>query len=300
MIRVFLAVILIFPFISGCRGESPRKEEILLMDTFVRIQIADNMEKARRELVIGRVIERMKKLEKKFDYFSEDSELTFINNLRKGDKFRVSPEMFELLKKARKMHIRTKGAFDITKGLDNWRLDRQEGLVWFRKDGIKIDLGGIAKGFIVDEGIRLLRELGVTNALINAGGDMYCMGPGPRGRGWKVGIRNPMNPRDVVEILRMRDKGVATSGGYERFRVSNGEKVSHIIDPKTGKPVKDIFKSVTVVAPDCATADALATGLYVLEPQKALFLIQGIDGADCIIVDRFGFMYVSSGLPQEA
>jgi thiamine biosynthesis lipoprotein len=289
--RIFLAGILIFPFIFGCVPEPSHIEEALLMDTFVRIEIVGRIGSDTKKRLADRVIARMKELEKKFDYFSNTGELAMINRLRKDEKFRLSPEMFELLKKARKMHIATRGAFDITKGRDNWRLDRKNMITWFRKDGVTLDLGGIAKGFIVDEGIKLLEGLGVTNALITAGGDMYCLGDGPRGRGWKVGIRNPRK-KEIVDIIRVSDRGVATSGGYER--------ALHIIDPATEKPVEDALKSVTVVAPDCATADALATALFIMEPKRALRLIERINDADCIIIDDSGFMYVSSGLAEQA
>jgi thiamine biosynthesis lipoprotein len=292
-IRVFLAAILIFPLLSGCAGSIPYTEETMLMDTFVRVDIRDNLSAEAKKRIAARVIARMKELEAKFDYFSAYSELTVINNLGKGYKLRVSPEMLAVLKRARKLHILTKGAFDISLGRNNWRLDESEGVVWFRKDGIKLDLGGIAKGYIVDEGIKILKKLGVTNALINAGGDMYCLGAGPGDRGWKVGIRSPQRNGKVVEILRVRDKAVATSGGYERFAESGGDRFSHIIDPKTEKPVKDIFKSVTVVAEDCMTADALATALYVAEPRRGLGLILRIGGAECFIIDSSGLTYTS-------
>lgn len=269
------------------------------MDTFVNIKIVDPMEKGMKTRIARRVVEQMKKLEKKFSFFSENGELAMINRLQKNDKLKLSPEMFRALNSAKDMHIETKGAFDVTMGLDSWRLDRAAKTVWFTNDEVKIDLGGIAKGVIVDEAIALMKKLGVTNAMINAGGDMYCLGSGPNGKGWKVGVRSPRDPKEIIEVLKVFDKGVATSGGYERFTRINGKIVSHITDPKTRKPVKDIFKSVTIVANDATTADALATAFYTMDPREAILIIQEIGGADCLIIDRNGMMYASGGIPEQ-
>jgi len=270
------------------------------MDTFVTITISDPLSAEARREIMDRVMTRMKALERKFNYYSAESELTLINNLRKGDKLILSPEMFAVLERAREVQGMTRGYFDITMGKNNWTLDKIKKTVSFNKQGINLDLGGIAKGFIVDEGIAILKKLGVKRALINAGGDMYCLGNGPRGDGWKVGVRDPEDPKEVIEVLRVFDKGVATSGGYERFEREDGRIVSHIVNPKTKKPVHDIFKSVTVLANDCMTADALATALYAMDPREAVLQAEQIDEVDCIIIDRKGLIFFSSGIPDHA
>jgi len=278
---LLLAGIAILLFLPGCSRPVPYTKDILLMDTFVRIEISGKLDASQKSQAIDNAVLRMKELENKFDYFSGDSELTKLNNLiayqieggKKVELLALSPELAGVLRRAEDLRKASGGAFDVRMG----------------KRG-KINLGGIAKGFIVDEGIRVLKESGVKNAIINAGGDMYCMGNG-LGNGWRVGIRDPEDSRKVMARFRARDKGIATSGSYERSL--------HIIDPRTGYPVDKISRSVTVLAGDCTTADGLATALYVLGPEEGLALIERIDGTECVIVDD-GEMHISEGFPQIA
>jgi len=298
--KLFPAVFCILIFFSGCSQESMHSEEFLLMDTFVRIEIRSALPEGAKKRVVQRVIARMKKLDRKFNYFSDNSELAMVNRMGKGNRLLLSGEMFKVLKAAQVLHRRTRGAFDVAMGTGRWRLDSRKKAFHFKDAGVKLNLGGIAKGFIVDEGIRVLRELGIDNACINAGGDIFCMGGGTRRKGWKIGIRDPRRPEKIVEILVIRDKGVATSGGYERFSGSAGRRVSHIIDPKTGEPIKDIFKSVTVVARDAMTADGFATAFYTMDPQMAVFFAERLRDIDCIVVDEKGLVYASSGIPKQS
>lgn len=319
------AIISLLVFLLGCSKTASFTKDIILMDTFVRIEIKGFLGQDLKARAAGRAAHRMKELEKKFNYFLKDSELSRINNLKKGERFILSEEMFKVLKVSREVGSKTDGVFDVTvgplseiwfstkkgsglsggqeinaakekMGLNNWALDEIEKAVIIKKEGVKINLGGIAKGFIVDEGIRVLKASGINNALINAGGDIYCIGGGSLAGGWRIGISDPRNSREVIATFRVRDKGVATSGGYERFRESDKKKFTHIIDPRTGHPVEKILRSVTVVANDCVTADALATALYVLNPHQGLLFIEGIDGAECIVIDENGRFFVSSGL----
>lgn len=285
-------------FISGCARPLPYAKDFFLMDTFATIEIVDELENAFRERLVEKVISRMEKLERKFDYFSDSSELALINKLRKNDRLRLSDEMFRVLKKSKELYAQTTGAFDVTLGTGDWRLDEDRKRFYFTESGVNIDLGGIAKGFIVDEGIAVLKKYGIRNALINAGGDIYCIGGGAAGNGWKVGIRDPKDAKRIVEILTARDNGIATSGGYERFTEAGGRKLSHIINPKTGLFVGDVFKSVTVVAGDCMTADALATAFYVYEPREAIAAAKRMTRVDCIIVDEAGIVHFSGGFSR--
>lgn len=286
MIKKKLTAILLFVFLSGCSGIIPYKKDILLMDTFLRVEIRDNLTISQKREALDNAIKRMKELEGRFNYYKKESELAKINRLEKDEEFLLSDEMFKVLRVSQDLHTRTKEAFDVTLGTGAWRLDEAKKAISFAKEGVKINLGGIAKGFIVDEGIRILKECGVRNALITAGGDMYCMGEAGRGE-WRIGIRSPEDSRKVIATFGVRDKGVATSGTYERG--------FHIIDPRTGYPVEKKLRSATVVANDCITADALATALFVLGPQEGLAVIESIPDAECVIVDE-GEIYCSSGL----
>lgn len=310
--------------ISGYSKNQPYKKDILLMDTIVHFEIRDFLPAPFEKDIIEQAIDRMKDLEKRFNYYAKDSELSKINNLKSGKALVLSDEMFEVLSMSREGSTRTEGAFDVTiaplyelwfsaggKGIfpdeekiamakelaggGNWVLDEGKKTITLKRDGVKITLGAVAKGFIVDEGIKVLKEAGVKNALINAGGDMYCLGEGSKD-GWRVGVRDPMDREKVTARFNARNKGVATSGGYERFIDFGGKRFSHIIDPRTGRARENVLQSVTVLAETCAKADIFATAVYVIGPEKGLSLIENTKGVDCIIVDESGRIYLSSGI----
>jgi thiamine biosynthesis lipoprotein len=130
-------------------------------------------------------------------------------------------------------------------------------------EGMEIDLAGIAKGYAVDRCVAVLAELGVRNALVNIGGNIYAMGAPPGKKGWSVGVRDPKGGLETAGTLVLRDEAVATSGNYENFVEIGGERYGHIIDPRSGRPVSRVL-SVTVVARTGLASDALSTGLFVL------------------------------------
>lgn len=162
---------------------------------------------------------------------------------------------------------------------------------------MKLDLGGIAKGYAVDKAIEVLKEKGVKNVLVNAGGDMYCLGEGPQGK-WKVGIQHPRKTREIVEVIEISNRGVATSGDYRRYYTILGKRFGHIINPSTGLPVEDIPTSVTIIASDAITADALATGVFVLGPAKGMELINVLPQIEAMIISEKMEILISNGWPD--
>lgn len=125
-----------------------------------------------------------------------------------------------------------------------------------------LDLGGIAKGFGVDAAVAALRDWGVRHALVGAGGDLYALGRSPEGDPWRIGVRDPANPRAAVATLELEDAGVATSGDYEQYFDHGGVRYHHLLDPRTGAPTRAPHRSVTVTAESCMRADAAATALF--------------------------------------
>lgn len=138
-----------------------------------------------------------------------------------------------------------------------------------RAPGASLDLGGIAKGYGVDQAARVLREHGVFRGLVNVGGDLVALGDGPGGRPWRIGVRDPRNHEGTIETLDITDAAVATSGDYLRFFEHDGERYHHILDPKTGSPVRSRVRTVTVVAADAMTADASATVAFAMGVERA-------------------------------
>ncbi|MCK4462910.1 MAG: FAD:protein FMN transferase [Candidatus Omnitrophica bacterium] len=227
------------------------------MGTIVNIKVERSLhsKKAVEEAVV-----RMKELEAKFNRFDKKSEVYKINIRGKGSKAEVSQDFRNLMNLAIYLNKITGGAFDVTLG----------------KPGGKLDFGAIAKGYIVDEAVNIFKVYGVKSAIVDAGGDIFCVGDN-KGNAWTVGIRDPKNKKNIIAKIKVRDRAVATSGAYEK-------KYPHIIDPRTGYPVKNNVLSATVISRKCATADALATALFVLKPEEGLALIEELDDADCVII----------------
>jgi thiamine biosynthesis lipoprotein len=163
-------------------------------------------------------------------------------------------------------------------------LDPAAKTVRLAKPGMKLDLGAIAKGYAADEAVKVLKRDGIRSALVAGAGDIVVSGPPPDAEGWKIGVAPLENPGAKPErFLLLHDAAVSTSGDSERFVEIDGRRYSHIVDPKTGLGVVDRC-SVTVVARDGATADALDTTVYVLGPERGLPLVEATDGAAALIV----------------
>jgi thiamine biosynthesis lipoprotein len=162
------------------------------------------------------------------------------------------------------------------------------------KDDVEIDLGGIAKGYAVGEAVKVLREKGVTSAVIDAGGDVYALG-NRGGKPWKVGIKDPRGGEDLLGYLEVEDLAVMGSGDYERFFEKDGKRYHHIFDPKTGYPTEGLRGS-TLIYPDPTAADAWNTAIFVLGPEKGLELAEKTPEMEVIMVTKSGEVLYTSGL----
>ncbi len=157
-----------------------------------------------------------------------------------------------------------------TMDLDTWN---GRPVVRFSEPDVEIDLGGIAKGYGVDASVLALREWGITNALVNVGGDLYAMGTSEDGDPWKVGVRSPRDPSKISEQFEIADAAVATSGDYMQYFRHNGRQYHHLLDPKTAEPRESAVHSVTINADDCLTADAAATAVFGMSDGHAAHLL---------------------------
>jgi len=282
--------------ISSPLFAASKTKHFLMMDTFVSINIRDKIEKGKKEAIILETTEHMKEMEKIFSYFDKSSELSRINKLKEGEELVLSDDMFTVLLESKELKEKTQGIFEINRKKGAWLLDPEKKTILIEKGDVDLDLGGIAKGYIVDGGISILKNQGIKSALINAGGDLYCLGRGPRNGMWKIGVRDPSKKEDIRVTFNIKDKGVATSGGYERYVELDGRKVTNIFDPIRNKKIDKIRKSVTVTASSCLEADALATTFYVLTPESALSLADSISGVDCVIIEESGKVSTSKQL----
>ena len=246
--------------------------------------------------------------------YNEDSELSRVNREAHKEPVQISPETTEVIARAIELSGKTDGAFDITVMplLEIWgfakgseksvptqtlieeklqlvgynliELDRVNREIRLKAQGATISLGGIAKGYAVDAAVSSLVAAGVDSAIVNAGGDLYCLGKKTPGQGWQVGVRNPAAKNALLGHVRIADKAIATSGDYENYFMVDGVRYSHILDPRTGRPSAGGPHSVTVVADTCADADALATAVFVLGRTDGLALLEKLPGTEGFVV----------------
>ena len=243
--------------------------------------------------------------------------------IRQGKGVRVEGDLARILDVALEVSRATSGAFDPTLGevvnlwgfgrddphlpgpekivhaLEGARYDRvltgqccPEGLdIWF-------DLGGVAKGYAVDEAVRSLQDSGVKAGIVNAGGDLRSFGVRPRRGYWKIGVQDPENPQKLAGVLEIKEAAVATSGDYQRYFEEGGIRYHHILDPSTGYPAHSGLRGTTVIAPDCATADALATAAFVMGPEKGLAMLEKWEGAEGVLITEDGTILTTSGIGE--
>jgi len=181
--------------------------------------------------------------------------------------------------------------------LIDWRhvlLDASDRSVRFARQGVRIDLGGFAKGHAVDNSIAILRRLGIRHAMVAAGGDSHVMGA--RGdRPWTVAIRDPRQEGAVVAVLPLQDVSISTSGDYERFFERDGVRCHHLLDPRTGRSPSAV-RSVTIIADDGLTTEAFSKTVFVLGVEQGLRFVEAHPGVDAVIVDAHGTLHYSAGL----
>ncbi|MBO4884677.1 MAG: FAD:protein FMN transferase, partial [Clostridia bacterium] len=194
---------------------------------------------------------------------------------------------------------RVPGDDEITALLENvdWGRVALDGAEARLPEGAMVDLGAVVKGYASDRLAELLREGGAGSALIDLGGNIYCVGAKQNGSAWRIGIRDPKDETGYVGALSVTDRAVVTSGSYERFfTAENGAVYGHIFDPATGRPADSGLVSATVVGESGMLCDALTTALYVLGAEKAGALLKTIDGVDAVLVDEDGAVWITRGL----
>jgi thiamine biosynthesis lipoprotein len=184
--------------------------------------------------------------------------------------------------------------------IDYRNIELEDHKIRFARPGVRIDLGGIAKGYAVDRAIDITRDCGIERAMISAGGDSRIIGD-RGGRPWMIGIRHPRDSSGIALRLPLSDSAISTSGDYERFFIADGKRVHHIIDPDTGRSAGASW-SATVIGPDALTTDALSTTIFILGAADGLALIESLDGFDAIVIDSGGKVHYSSGfqVPEAA
>jgi len=324
-----LLIILIVSLTSvTCAGEPPMmfEETRSLMGTYVKVVVYSD-EKTVEE-AISAAFARLEEVEKIASIFDEESEAFKLN--QDGFLDKPSDELLQLINMSLDYSELTGGSFDITcqplldlweykpdADKQFWELDEatqterinetlklvgsdkivvEENRIYFKEEGMKITLGGIAKGYAVDEALKVIKGMGIKYALVDAGGDIGTLGSKPEGELWSIALVNPDDTSQSLAAFRVNDRAVCTSGNYERY-FDPEKEVHHILNPKTGYSAAGCI-SVTIIAESCTQADALATGVFVMGAQEGMGLVESLDDVECLIVDADRIIHRSSGLSE--
>lgn len=306
--------------------DEPVSQSQLLLGTICRISLYDTAS----EEVFSAAFSRIRQIEQEMSVTIPDSEISHINDTSgSSDPVTVSEDTYTVLQRTLEIARISHGAFDPSIGplvrawgigtdhehipspeeittalqLTDYRAvetDDTTRTVYLPHEGMKLDLGGIAKGYAADEARTVLRREGVTSAIINLGGNILTVGSKPDGTPWKIGIQDPSSSRGTyIMVLSLVDKAVVTSGPYERFFEVDGVRYHHILDTSTGYPVASRLTSVSIIAPDSCIADALSTTVYALGLDAGLDLIERYEGIEAIIITEDDEIFLSSGLRDQ-
>lgn len=292
-------------FINSANSIKNYQASRFLLYTTTEIQVLSK-NKLKAEKAIDAAFKRIEQIEKEMNLFDPNSELAKINATAYEQEVDLSPDMFDILTTAINGSKETNGAFDITVrplsklygfgstkkhvptnkeiekslalvGYKFIKINTDKKTIRFLKKGVQLDLGGIAKGYAVDEAIKVLIQYGIKNALVNAGGSsIYGLGTN-QGNPWQIAIRDPKHPEQTTDkILKLHNQGLSTSGDYEQYFLVNNKKIAHIFDPITGKPANLETKthSVTIIANTATEAEILTKACYILGPEKTKQIIK--------------------------
>ncbi len=273
------------------------------------------------EQALDAVMAEMHRIDRAMSPHRPDSELSRINREAGARPVPLSAEMWALLTRAQSLAGLSQGAFDISYASAGQLYDYRLGLapdapslaqacalidyrqllldplartLRFGRPGMRIDLGGFAKGHAVNNAIAILKTLGIGHAMVAAGGDSQLLGD-RCGRPWHIAIRDPRHADEVVAVLPLQDVAISTSGDYERFFERNGLRHHHLIDPRTGASPREL-RSVTILAHDGLTTEALSKTVFVMGLQRGMALIESLHDVDAVVVDAQGTLHCSSGL----
>ncbi len=320
MARLAALVALLALLSPPARAEWVSRTEDGIMGTRIVVELWAE-ERAAGESAIDAVMDEMRHIDASMSTYKPDSEVSRVNALAAQGPVKISAELFGLLSTALEYSRITDGAFDITYAsvgfmydfrarvrpdekqiaaalpAVNYRhllLDRTAGTVRFSQSGVRIDLGGIAKGYAVDRSMEILQRRGIRHALVSAGGDSRIMGD-RFGKPWIVGIRHPDRKDEVIARLPLIDTAISTSGDYEHYFDENGVRYHHIIDPRTGHSASAV-RSATVIAPTATRTDGLSKTAFVLGAEAAISIYEKLGDVDAVLVKPDGKVLFTKGL----
>lgn len=328
----FLPVLLLVftLLLSGCNTQTnppssePLRQTQFMMGTTITISLYDHQD----ESILKACFDRISELENALSMNKENTLLDEVNSQSGITPVVVNADMFDVIKKGLYYSNLTEGSFDITIGpiVKLWNigfpearvpsqaeidqnlplidfsqvvLDESKQTVFLSQPGMKIDLGGIAKGFTADEMVKILKANGVEHAIIDLGGNVYTLGTKVDGSPWKVGIQDPFNPRgQIIGYIPISNKSAVTSGIYERYLEADGKKYHHILDPSTGYPFENEIAGVTIISDASIDGDALSTSVFSKGIEEGLNFVNSLEGIDAIFISKNKEVYITEGIRE--
>lgn len=309
--------------LTACQNSDENKKvskDIFAMDTYMTVTAyGKNAENG-----VNKAVDEINRLETVLSAEKQESDIYKLNETGSGT---LSTDTKNIVSKALEINKTTNGAFDISiyplmvkwgfttqkynvpskneiskllKDVDSSKIifDEKSGNIKL-KENMKIDLGGIAKGYTSNRVMQIFKECGVKSGLVSLGGNVQALGTKTDGTAWQIAIENPDKSSDYIGVVSVKDKAVITSGGYERYFEKNGKTYHHILEPETGYPAESGVKSVTIVSDDGTLADALSTSLFVMGKEKALdYWREHKNEFDTVLVEDNGNITITDGLKK--
>lgn len=297
-------------------------KDIFAMDTYMTVTAYG----AKAQEAVDEAEAEIQRLDELLSTGNEESEIAQLNQNKSAT---LSEDAGYLVERALELNKETDGAFDIAiyPVMEAWGFptqnyqvptadtlesllkladasqiiyDENSRKISFGREGMKIDLGGIAKGYTSSRIMDIYKENNISSGLVNLGGNVQALGTKPDGSKWRVAVQSPDDTEDYLGILSVEDKAVITSGGYERYFEQDGKTYHHIINPKTGYPAENGLTSVTVVSEDGTLADGLSTSLFIMGKEEAIeFWRVHSDEFDIIMLTDEGKLYVTEGIQDD-
>jgi thiamine biosynthesis lipoprotein len=321
MKRLLFPAITAFLLVSGCTRPTTLQKTEAIMGTEVTVTVVARSAQE-GAAAIDAVMAEIRRLDRMMSLYKDDSEITKVNLAAGRHPVKVSPEMIEVVEAASEASRLSGGVFDVTIGplvvlwqmrlkegkvpsaeelrkirpLVNYRniiTDRQASTIFLKKPGMIMDFGGM-KGYIADRAADVLKKRGIHNAIIAVAGDIWVLGRREDGSPWRIGVQHPREHEKTLVTLALSDRYISTSGDYERFVIREKKRYHHIIDPRTGAPSRGVI-SATLIGKKGALIDPLTKAPFILGPAAGMKIVETL-GAEAIIVDEDGHVYMSDGI----
>lgn len=332
--NILLVLVLVLTIVTGCSnkpsdptmeiGNDPISKTEFMMDTVMTVTLYDSND----EEVFDDIFKKLEEIEEKMSATIKTSELNLINDNAGVEAVKVSDDVYYVLKEAKEHAIISNGAYEPTIGplVKLWNIQAgekerdwipsefeieeakklvsydklellEDNMVFLREKGMRLDLGGIVKGYAADEVSKILREKGIEKAMIDLGGNIFAHGSRINNEPWRIGVQNPFElTGEHLGVMKIENQSIVTSGDYERFFELEGRKYHHIISRETGYPSENEITGVTIVSDRSIDGDALSTALFVMGIDRSMKLLKELEGVDAVFVTKDKNIYISDGI----